>query len=85
MNMKKIHSDLSAVITRFPDRSEELVKLFRKSKKFKNICKDYRKCKEAFDHWNRPDIKDPLARKEEYAALLQELKSEIIENLDENK
>ena len=83
--MKKIHSDLAIVIRRFPDRKEELVNLFRKSQAFKNVCKDYRKCKEAFDHWNRPDITDPLERREEYAALLQELKSEIIENLNENK
>ena len=83
--MKKIHADLSILISRFPDREETLSKLFRKSKKFRDICRDYRKCKEAFDHWNQPDVKDPLMRKEEYAALLHELKSEIIQNLDENK
>ena len=82
--MKEIHADLSPVINSFPDREETLIKLFRESEQFRNICQDYRKCKEAYDYWNRPGIKDPLERKEEYAALLQELKSEIIENLDEH-
>ena len=82
--MNKIHADLFAVMIRFPDCKEALKKLFLKSKEFQGMCEDYRKCREALDYWNQPEIKHGLIHREEYAALLQELESEIIQKLDEN-
>lgn len=86
--MNKINSDIIAVIKRFPDRKDVLQKLYRKSEDFQTMCEDYHKCRQASDYWsqpdrNQPDKKTAVKHREEYAVLLVELESEIIQTLDE--
>ncbi len=82
--MKKIHADLFAVINRFPDQEDALKRLFLRSTDFQGICEDYRKCQDALLHLARSDNDDASASWKEYAMLLKELESEIIEYLNEN-
>lgn len=82
--MNITHLDTIAVINRFPDRKEAIKKLFQKSEYFQNMCEDYGKCRQATEYWNQPDMKNSAIRSEEYALLLKDLESEIIEYLNEN-
>jgi hypothetical protein len=81
--MKKIHADLFAVISRFPDREKTLKQLFLKNTDFQGICKDYRKCQDALIFLARSDKENTSAACKEYALLLNELEAEIMEKLDE--
>ena len=81
--MNKINANLSAVIKRFPDREDSLKWLFLQSSDFQGICDDYHKCQEALLHLARSDKDKASALIKEYAHLLKELETEIIETLDE--
>lgn len=81
--MNVIHPDFFTVMKRFPDRKESIKNLSRKSQSFQLMCEDYRKCKDALTFWTQSDSKN-AAIFSEYTALLHELESEIIQNLDEN-
>lgn len=82
--MNKIHADLFAVISRFPDRRNALLAMFLKSKDFRDMCEDYRKCQDALTFWAQSDKKNAAVPREEYKSLMNELASEIIQKLDEN-
>ena len=82
--MKKIHTDLFAVINRFPDRKEIIKKLFLKSKAFQGMCEDYRLCQDALDFWTRSENKNAAKPREDYSVLINELEAEIIRKLDES-
>ncbi len=79
-----LHTDLFAILNRFPEREKMVKKLFTKNENFQSMCKDYRQCREAFAYWSQPDIKNSLMRIKEYAALIEDLEAEIIRYLDEN-
>jgi len=81
--MKNINANLSAVISRFPDREDVLKWLFLKSADFQGICEDYRKCHDALLHLAKSDKDNASALVKEYALLLNELEAEILETLDE--
>ncbi|MCP4196981.1 MAG: hypothetical protein GY762_07490, partial [Proteobacteria bacterium] len=57
--------------------------LFKNNESFKTLCKDYRRCTEALQHWNQSLDEDAPARVREYEALLQELEEEILQNVNE--
>jgi len=82
--MNKIHADLFVVINRFPNRKKTLKQLFLKNTDFKEICEDYRKCQDALLHLARSDKDDASAFRKEYALLLKDLESEIIQYLNAN-
>jgi hypothetical protein len=76
-----LHTDLFAVINRFPDREEMSKKLFAKNENFKAVCEDYRKCTEALHYWDLSDSEESSERRADYSALLQELEAEILQCL----
>ena len=79
--MSIIRTSLFAVIKRFPHRKAALRQLFKENDSFQTLCEDYWKCAEALRHWNQSASEEAVVRREEYAALLQDLEAEILENL----
>jgi len=82
--MAVIQSNLFYVVKRFPDRKDTIRRLYKENKNFQAIYEDYRKCLEAHQHWNESGSKEASARREEYATLLCELETEIIQSIAES-
>ena len=81
--MSVIQTSVFTVVKRFPDRKEAVKRLFRESDTFQTVCEDYRRCVEALRHWNQSASEEAPARREEYAALLRDLETEILQSLNE--
>ena len=75
--MTVIKSSVFNVLEKFPDRSEDIKRLFKESQEFQAMCEDYRQCAEALLHWNQSNDNNAPARRQEYELLLQELADEI--------
>lgn len=82
--MAVIQSNLFYVVKRFPNRKDTIKRLYKENKNFQTICEDYRKYLEAHQHWNESGSKEASARREEYATLLGELETEIIQSIAES-
>ena len=82
--MAVIKSSLFQVLKRFPEHKDTIHQHFRKKENFQNICDDYRQCAEALNHWNGSTSEEAPARRNEYADLLQDLESEILQTLNES-
>lgn len=80
--MTVLKTSVFSVVKRFPDRTDAVKRLFKKSETFQTVCEDYRKCAEALRHWNESVSEEAPARREEYATLLQDLEAEILQSLD---
>jgi hypothetical protein len=83
--MGVIQSSLFTITERFPKHKKTIRTLFRDSERFKSACDDYRRCAEALQHWRQSDSAEAPARREEYAALLQDLEVEILQSLMESQ
>jgi len=83
--MLVVYTGLPIVLAEFPDYEDTIKRLFRENETFQTLCEDYRQCSVALRYWNQSDSDDGLARREEYAALLKELKAEILQTLSECK
>ena len=75
--MAAIKTSVFHVQDKFPDRDEDIKRLFKESQEFQIMCEDYRQCTEALRHWNQSNDKHAPARRQEYELLLQELVDEI--------
>ena len=82
--MPVIQSNLSYVVKRYPDHRDNILQFFKENQNYQTICEDYRKCLEAHQHWNESGSKEASVRREEYATLLVELETEIIQNINES-
>ena len=82
--MAVIKSSLFYVFKRFPEHKDAIHQHFRKNENFQTICDDYRQCAEALDRWNGSTSEEAPARRNEYADLLQDLESEILQTLNES-
>lgn len=82
--MAVIKSSLFHVLKRFPEHKDAIHQHFRKNENFQTICDDYRQCAEALDRWNGSTSEEAPARRNEYADLLQDLESEILQTLNES-
>ncbi len=81
--MSVIHPSLFLIMKHFPDREDILRRMYLKNKTFKSICEDYQKCEEALHYWSKSELAEAKKRHREYLELLDELKSEIQQSLDE--
>jgi len=81
--MTIIHSGVFSVIKSFPEQKDAIKGLLKKKDSFLTLCEDYRICKEALAHWNLSDSEQAPLRIREYRTLLQELKAEIMQNVNE--
>ena len=82
--MPVIHSGVFTVLKKFPEHRHALQRLFRSNDQFRTLCKDYRMCEAALDHWTLSKLEQAPLRKREYASLLQELEIEILQSVDGN-
>ena len=80
--MTVIQPNLFILFERFPERTEAIKMLFKNNESFKILCKDYHRCGETLQHWNRSLDEVAPARVREYEALLHELEEEILQNVD---
>jgi hypothetical protein len=83
--MPVIQASVFTVVKRFPDSKDTVKKLFKENDTFHIVCEDYHRCAEALRHWNESASEEAPARREEYAALLRDLETEILQNLNESK
>ncbi len=83
--MPVIQKGLFPVMERFPNHKDTVKRLFRESETFQTMCEDYMKCADALRYWNQFDSEEAQARREEYAALLQDLEAEIFHSLNDSK
>jgi hypothetical protein len=79
-----IHPSLFLVMKRFPDQKDALRQKYRTSKSFQDICQNYQKCAEAFQHWAASEDENAPERQKEYSQLLQELELEIMNSLEDS-
>jgi len=78
-----IHSCVMTVMRKFPEHKKAIRRLLKDKDEFFTLCRDYQVCKEALGYWNAsPSDQAPL-RSIEYSALLQELETEILQNVHE--
>ena len=75
--MTVVKSSVFHVLEKFPDRGEDIKRLYKESPDFQTICEDFRQCDEALHHWNQSNEKEAPARRQEYEQLLQELVDEF--------
>jgi hypothetical protein len=81
--MTIIQPSLFAIFEQFPERREEVKKLFKTNESFKALCEDYSRCAEALQHWNTSLDQYAPDRLREYEALLDELELEILQKVNE--
>jgi len=83
-NMAVIQTSLFSVLEKFPDHRKAIGRLFRKSESFQTLCEDYQNCAAALRHWQRSGSEQAALRREEYAALLRDLETEIMQFLNQS-
>jgi hypothetical protein len=81
--MTIVQTGIFSLYAAFPDKREAIRDLYEKSETFKTLCEDHRKCAEAIRYWKRKKGDVALERRQEYGALIQDLKEEISEFLKE--
>ena len=81
--MQVIHANLLFIIKRFQKHKEIIRRLYSESENFQEMCNDYQKCDRALMHWRQSHSEDAPERRNEYAALMQELEAEILQTLKE--
>ena len=82
--MAVIKSSLFHVLKRLSEHKDAIHQRFRKNENFQTICDDYRQCAEALYRWNGSTSEEARGRRNEYADLLQDLESEILQTLNES-
>ena len=82
--MTIIKSSVFHVLEKFPDRGEDIKRLYKESQEFQSVCEDYRLCAEALQHWTQSNEKEASIRRQEYEQLFQELMDEIYLYLNES-
>lgn len=82
--MAVIEPCLFEIFMRFPEYKDNTKILFSESKEFKSICEDYCRCSAALRYWTRSSQDSAVERKQEYAALLQDLEDELFKILQDS-
>jgi len=68
---------IEAVRKAFPGREALVERSFERSPAFRSLCRDYRDCLRALEHWSGQASAEREARRREYTELLLELDREI--------
>lgn len=76
--MAVVHSSIFRVIRRFPERREDILRLFYECEGFRNTCEDYRKCIDAIEYWDNQASEQSFARQTEYEELFRSLEAELL-------
>lgn len=80
--MPVIHPGLFMIMQLFPDRKDALRQMYATSEAFRTICRDFRKCTAAIEHWKQSEADHAEERFREYLELRQSLESEIRAYID---
>ncbi len=72
-----------SVVERFPERREELRRLFETSQPFQALCDEYEVCLTALRYWRESDLPEAPEFRNEFSSLLSELEQEILDHLRE--
>ena len=81
--MPVIHSGLFLVMKRFPERKDELRRMYRASESFQSTCHSYQKCSDALGYWSKSEHEEAPNRQREYSDLLRELEKDILQSLED--
>ena len=79
--MAIIHESYFVVSKHFPAHRPLIQSLFRSSPVFWETCKDYHKCNMALHYWSNVSSREASLRTQEYSALLQELRQELLQSI----
>ena len=82
--MAVIHPSIFDIIQRFQEQRNIVIYHHNNSHRFRIMCEDFRKCKDAYKHWSQSESEISRQRSEEYRELLENLGSEISQYLTEN-
>ena len=82
--MTVIKTSIFSVLEKFPEHKKTIGHLFRKSESFQTLCEDYQSCAVALRHWQKSGSEQAALRMEEYAALLRDLETEIMQFLNQS-
>ena len=83
--MPVIPSSVLLVIKKFPEYKGVIQRLFKSNNEFLILCEDYRMCKEALAYWKISISNQAPLRVKEYQSLLEELKNEILLDINNFK
>jgi hypothetical protein len=72
------HSELVAVLSRFPAEARLIRQLFLADRAFRSACEDYRLAQDGLAAFERLSAATPRREVEEYRALVRELETEIL-------
>lgn len=68
---------LAAIQRRFAGREDVVVRRFKESQSFRDLCRDYVVCAAVLARWQESESEAAPARSAEYAELLAELTTEL--------
>mgnify|MGYP001823531512 FL=1 len=71
------HDTKSCVAAAFPANVSLIESAYRENSSFRDLCRDYRACADAFEDWRRSGDEASSSRSREYAELLSQLGREI--------
>ena len=77
--MAIIHESYFVVSKHFPAHRPLIQSLFRSNPVFRETCQDYHKCSMALHYWDDLSSQEASIRTQEYSALLQELRQELLQ------
>jgi len=80
--MSAAETVLRLIKSRFPGRDILIEQVYRHDLPFRSLCKDYRDCLGALGRLEKEESVRAIARREEYAELLEDLSCEIRDWLD---
>jgi hypothetical protein len=79
--MAIIHESYFTVSKHFPAYLPLIQYLFRNNPVFRETCIDFHKCSMALHYWSNLSSQEAPIRTQEYSALLQELKQELLQGI----
>ena len=80
-----VRSSVFSVLKLFPDRRDMILRRSRERESFRTACEDYETCLRSLRHWSDSKTEEATVRREEYAAMLEDLEAEIAQHLEESQ
>lgn len=77
-------SALARVIRQFKDWETRIKQYHNESGDFRSLCEDFAVCERALEKWQASDAAIASQRQQEYTELLAELRSDILEWMEQN-
>ena len=75
----------SAILDRFPEKSEIIISLMARNAEFLGMCEDLEACMNALRYWSQSNEPNAENRIREYCDLVRQLEEEILQAVAEQK